>query len=82
MCIRDSIGCDKLIYQDLDDLIEAVSVGNDKIEQFDTSCFSGVYATGDITPEYLASLDTSRNDEAKSSKPAPGQESVGLYNGS
>jgi len=80
--VAEFIGCDKLIYQDLEDLIEAVSVGNDKIEQFDTSCFSGVYATGDITPEYLASLDTSRNDEAKSSKPAPGQESVGLYNGS
>ncbi len=80
--VAEIIGCDKLIYQDLDDLIEAVSVGNERIEKFDTSCFSGVYATGDITPEYLASLDTSRNDEAKANKPAPGQETVGLYNGS
>ena len=79
--IAEFIGCDRLIYQDLDDLIDAVSVGNDTIKKFDTSCFSGEYATGDITPEYLASLDTSRNDDAKSSKPAPGQESVGLHNG-
>lgn len=79
--VAEFIGCDKLIYQDLDDLIDAVSVGNDKIVNFDTSCFSGVYATGDITPEYLASLDNSRNDDAQSKKPAPGQETVGIHNG-
>lgn len=79
--VAEFIGCDKLIYQDLEDLIEAVSVGNEKIPQFDTSCFSGVYATGDITPEYLASLDSSRNDDAQAKKPAPGQETVGLHNG-
>jgi len=80
--IAEYIGCDKLIYQDLDDLIEAVSAGNDNIPKFDTSCFSGEYATGDITPEYLASLDTSRNDSAQKEQKAPGQETVGLYNGS
>jgi len=80
--IAEFIGADKLIYQDLDDLIDAVSVGNDNIPKFDTSCFSGEYITGDITPEYLASLDTSRNDDAQASKKAPGQETVGLHNGS
>lgn len=79
--IAEYIGCDKLIYQDLEDLIEAVSVGNEKITEFDTSCFSGVYATGDITPEYLASIDTSRNDSAQASRQAPGQETVGIHNG-
>ncbi|QCU89753.1 amidophosphoribosyltransferase [Thiomicrorhabdus sediminis] len=80
--VAEIIGCDKLIYQDLEDLIDAVSVGNDSIKQFDTSCFSGVYATGDITPEYLASLDTSRNDDAKATKQVTGQEGMGLHNGS
>jgi len=80
--VAEIIGCDKLIYQDLDDLIDAVSVGNDNIPEFDTSCFSGQYITGDITPEYLASLDTSRNDDAQANKQAPGQETVGLHNGS
>lgn len=78
--IAEFIGADKLIYQDLEDLIDAVGVGNENIPKFDTSCFSGEYITGDITPEYLASLDTSRNDSAQSTKPEQGQETVGLYN--
>ncbi|BBP46375.1 amidophosphoribosyltransferase [Thiosulfatimonas sediminis] len=78
--VAEVIGCDKLIYQDLDDLIDAVSAGSDQVSKFDTSCFSGIYATGDITPEYLASLDEARNDEAQNAKPMPGQESVGIHN--
>jgi len=79
--VAEYIGCDKLIYQDLDDLIEAVRAGSENITEFDTSCFSGVYATGDITPEYLASLDTARNDDAQTqtNKKMP-QESVGIHN--
>ena len=80
--IADYIGADKLIYQDLEDLVEAVSAGNERITQFDTSCFSGIYATGDITPEYLASIDSARNDVAQAYKQADGQEAVGIYNGS
>ena len=80
--IAEYIGADKLIYQDLDDLVEAVSAGNDRINQFDTSCFSGIYATGDITPEYLASIDSARNDSAQTSKLSAGQEPIGIHNGS
>lgn len=75
------IGCDKLIYQDLEDLVDAVGAGNENIAEFDTSCFSGIYATGDITPEYLASIDSARNDDAQSTRQASGQETVGIYNG-
>lgn len=78
--VAEIIGCDRLIYQDLDDLIDAVSAGTDNVNKFDTSCFSGVYATGDITPEYLASLDAARNDDAQNAKPKAGQESVGIHN--
>ena len=31
------------------------------INEFDTSCFSGNYVTGDITPEYLARLESERS---------------------
>ncbi|MDG6774692.1 amidophosphoribosyltransferase [Thiomicrorhabdus sp. ZW0627] len=79
--IAEFIGADKLIYQDLDDLIEAVGVGNEQIKLFDTSCFSGKYVTGDITPEYLASIDSARNDSAQAATRATGQEPVGIYNG-
>lgn len=59
------IGADRLIYQDLGDLTEAVRRGNPAIERFDDSCFSGNYVTGDVTPEYLARLERERNDAAK-----------------
>ncbi|MBS0399217.1 MAG: amidophosphoribosyltransferase, partial [Proteobacteria bacterium] len=59
------IGADWLIYQDLDDLVKAVQHDNAKIEEFDTSCFSGEYVTGDVTPEYLARLQRERSDEAR-----------------
>lgn len=79
--ISDYIGADKLFYQDLSDLVEAVGVGNENIREFDTSCFSGRYITGDISEEYLNSLDSNRNDTAQASKKALGEESVGIYNG-
>ena len=52
------IGADKLIYQDLDDLIQAVS--NDKIKKFDTSCFSGEYITPGVTKKFLKKLNSTR----------------------
>jgi amidophosphoribosyltransferase len=59
------IGADWLIYQDLDDLIAACKHEDARIEEFDTSCFSGEYVTGDVTPEYLERLRRERSDEAK-----------------
>jgi amidophosphoribosyltransferase len=59
------IGTDWLIYQTLDDLVQAVRHDNAKIEEFDTSCFSGEYITGDVTPEYLERLSRERSDDAK-----------------
>lgn len=79
--ITDYIGADRLFYQKLEDLIESVGQGNKNIKEFDTSCFSGVYVTGDITAEYLRSIDVSRNDDAQSKQMFDGQESVGIYNG-
>lgn len=79
--ISACIGADKLFYQDLEDLVEAVGVGNSAIKEFDTSCFSGNYITGDITEEYLASLNKNRNEKAQENKRELGEESVGIYNG-
>ncbi|WFP51268.1 amidophosphoribosyltransferase [Methylomonas sp. EFPC3] len=60
-----ALGADKLIYQDLDDLIEAVGRGNPRIKHFDTSCFSHDYVTGDIDDAYLARIEALRNDHAQ-----------------
>jgi amidophosphoribosyltransferase len=63
--IAEAIGADKLIYQDLDDLIAAVRQGNKDITQFDCSCFNGEYITGDVSELYLEELERRRSDEAK-----------------
>jgi amidophosphoribosyltransferase len=63
--VGELIGTDWIIYQDLKDLEEAVSHDKARIDGFDTSCFSGIYVTGDITPDYLARLEIERNDSAK-----------------
>ncbi len=59
-----TIGADHMIYQDLDDLIEAVREGNENLRDFDCSCFNGEYVTGDISAEYLLDLESRRNDSA------------------
>ena len=59
------IGADWLVYQDLEDLIAACRHEDSSVEEFDTSCFSGEYVTGDVTPQYLERLQLERSDEAK-----------------
>ena len=59
------IGADWLIYQDLEDLVAACRHEDAKVTEFDTSCFSGEYVTGDVTPEYLHRLQIERSDEAR-----------------
>ncbi|MGR8921551.1 MAG: amidophosphoribosyltransferase [Gammaproteobacteria bacterium] len=62
------IGADGLIYQDLDDLVDAARRGNPDIEQFEQSCFSGRYVTGDVSEGYLNRVSMLRNDEAKAER--------------
>jgi amidophosphoribosyltransferase len=62
--IQDELGCDWLIYQDLDDLVEAVRGKKEGPQDFDTSCFSGEYVTG-LDGDYLEGLQQQRSDDAK-----------------
>jgi len=62
--IEQELGADRLIYQGLDDLIEACREGNTGITHFDTSCFSGEYVTG-VEDGYLDELQSRRSDQAK-----------------
>ena len=62
--IAHEIGCDELVYQDLDALIEDVRSVNPKVTSFEASCFSGIYVTGDITQEYLDGIEASRRAQA------------------
>jgi amidophosphoribosyltransferase len=63
--ICKSIGADKLIYQELDDLIWSVQQGNPNIKSFDCSCFDGKYITKDVDKEYLDHIETQRSDSNK-----------------
>lgn len=63
--VAREIGADWLVYQDLDDLIEAVRQGNPSLQRFDASCFNGEYVTGDVDADYLERLQRARSDCAK-----------------
>jgi amidophosphoribosyltransferase len=71
--IAREIGCDELIYQDLDALVEDVRSVNPEVTSFEASCFSGVYVTGDITKEYLEGVEASRRDDKEAAVAAENQ---------
>ena len=58
--IRAIIGCDALIYQDVDAMKKAIGVLNPRISGFDASCFDGVYVTGDVGAADIARLNAAR----------------------
>ncbi len=58
--IKDFIGSDELIYQDIEDLRLAAHVGNTKITRFEDSVFTGKYCAGEISEDYLQKLENSR----------------------
>ena len=58
--IRESIGCDALIYQDVEGMKKAIASLNPKLDGFDASCFDGIYVTGDITAEDIERMNAGR----------------------
>src|SRR3954466_3328041 len=65
--VAREIGADALIYQDLDALKECVRKLNPKLTSFETSCFDGHYITGDVTSDYLHTIEV-RRDAARDSE--------------
>ena len=74
------IGADWLVYQDLDDLIEAARRGNPDITRFETSVFNGDYVTGDITQDYLDYIEERRNDGSRSKQLVEDSAVIDLHN--
>ena len=66
--IESFINADWLVYQDLQDLIKSVQVGNEEIKQFECSIFNGNYVTDDIDENYLKNLEDLRSDKSKVSR--------------
>mgnify|MGYP001626689638 FL=1 len=82
--VGELIGADWIIYQDLQDLIDAGIEGNDSIKRFECSVFDGQYITGDVDKAYLDRIEALRNDSAKQKadigvEPKKGQV-IGIHN--
>ncbi len=79
--IADAIGADRLVYQDLEDLEQAVrhSRGED-FPRFEASVFNGDYVTGDVDEQYLNYLDALRNDDAKGDRDRQAKAVIELHN--
>ncbi|MEQ9208908.1 MAG: amidophosphoribosyltransferase, partial [Pseudomonadales bacterium] len=71
-----------LIYQELDDLIEASREGNTNVDGFECSVFTGEYVTGDVDDAYLSRISNQRNDQAKLNREKSSGEAsvIGLHN--
>lgn len=52
--VREIIGCDALIYQDLEAMKGAVLRERADIDAFEASCFDGCYITGDVEAALVA----------------------------
>ena len=66
--VSEVIGADWLMYQTIEDLIDSCQGGSCGVEEFDASCFNGIYVTGDIDDAYLEKLEGARNDSAKAAQ--------------
>lgn len=69
--IASEIGADGLVFQNLDDLEQVVKALNPKIQSFDSSCFNGIYQTGDVDEAYLQQL--SKDELTETGKVLPSQ---------
>ncbi|KHK97158.1 amidophosphoribosyltransferase [Microbacterium mangrovi] len=57
--VAEELGCDYLVYQEVEDLRAAILEGSDIVD-LDMSCFDGRYVTGTVSDEYLAWVEGSQ----------------------
>ncbi len=63
--IRQFIGADALIYQDVDAMKRVVAQLNPAIAGFEASCFDGQYITGDVSAADFEAIQTQRTEARK-----------------
>jgi amidophosphoribosyltransferase len=61
--IRQFIGADALIYQDVDAMKRVVKALNPKLDGFEASCFDGHYITGDVSAADFATMEAQRRTQ-------------------
>jgi amidophosphoribosyltransferase len=57
--IAAELGADHLIYQEVEDMLAAITEGS-QISDLEMSCFTGEYVTGNVTDEYLAWVEATQ----------------------
>jgi amidophosphoribosyltransferase len=72
------ITADSLVYQDLDALKRSISDINPALQRVDAACFDGIYVTGDVTREYLDSLELARNNSKSAVQEDVGRSQLNL----
>lgn len=77
--VRQIIGADALIYQDVDAMKQVVGSLNPAIRGFEASCFDGHYITGDVTAEDFAAMQTQRMSQ-KTEEDSPDNTRLALQN--
>jgi amidophosphoribosyltransferase len=78
--IRDYIGCDALIYQDVSGMKDAIRKLNPAIANFEASCFDGVYITGDIAATDAQRINANRDKKGSGEEAADDASRLALHN--
>jgi amidophosphoribosyltransferase len=68
--VREFIGADALIYQDVEAMKRVVRALNPGLDGFEASCFDGVYITGDVAPADLDTQERRRRDPGEEDEDA------------
>ncbi len=77
--IAKEIGADKLIFQDLSDLVDCIREQNPNIHHLECSVFNGKYITEGIDDNYFDTLEHNRA-ENKTIPPIKESENLEIYN--
>jgi amidophosphoribosyltransferase len=80
--IRQFIGADALVYQDLEAMKRVVRQLNPRLNGFDASCFDGIYITGDVSAEDFAAIERQRTEARAGGGEEEGEGSEGSHPGS
>ncbi|TDP75024.1 amidophosphoribosyltransferase [Roseateles toxinivorans] len=80
--IREFIGADALIYQDVAAMKRVVAALNPKLNGFEASCFDGVYITGDVSKEDFETMRSQRSAQGSDEEDGPGRGRLAIPNAS
>ena len=78
--IREYIGADVLIYQDVDAMKRVVRALNPKLDGFEASCFDGDYITGDISASDFAAIEAQRTGARNDDEDGGERSRLALHN--